>query len=158
MAEPLRLDRLRWLVKRDIPEVLEIERAAFSEPWNEDDFRRVLRQRNVIGMVAEYQERIVGYMIYTLESDDLRLSNFVVHPDYRRCRVGHQMVCRLKAKLDGHRRRKITLTVGERNLTAQLFFRSQGFKAKQVIRGFYRDSDEDAYAMEYHCPQVATIA
>ena len=52
---------IRWMIRRDMPEVLAIEHASFEFPWCEEEFLRVLRQRNCIGMVAEYGERVVGY-------------------------------------------------------------------------------------------------
>ena len=45
---------IRWMIRRDMPEVLQIERTSFEYPWSEEDFIRCLRQRNCIGMVAEY--------------------------------------------------------------------------------------------------------
>src|SRR3954451_20269262 len=54
---------IRWMIRRDMPEVLAIEHAGFEYPWCEEECLRVLRQRNCIGMVAEYGERVVGFMI-----------------------------------------------------------------------------------------------
>jgi ribosomal-protein-alanine N-acetyltransferase len=59
------------------------------------------------------------------------------------------MVAKLIGKLSSHRRTKITLAVRETNLPAQLFFRSQEFKAVKVLRGYYEDSGEDAFLMQY---------
>jgi ribosomal-protein-alanine N-acetyltransferase len=39
--------------------------------------------------------------------------------------------------------------VRETNLSAQLFFRSLGFRAVSVLRDFYEDTTEDAYLMQY---------
>ena len=44
---------IRWMIRRDMADVLAIENASFEFPWLEDDFIRCLRQRNCIGMVAE---------------------------------------------------------------------------------------------------------
>ena len=63
--------------------------------------------------------------------------------------IGTQMVTKLIGKLSSHRRTKITLAVRESNLSAQLFFRSQSFKASKVLRNYYEDSGEDAFQMEY---------
>ena len=52
-------------------------------------------------------------------------------------------------KLSTHRRLKITLAVRERNLAAQVFFRSHDFRATKVLRTYYEDSGEDAFQMEY---------
>ena len=40
---------IRWMIRRDMPEVLAIEHASFEYPWCEEEFLRVLRQRNCIG-------------------------------------------------------------------------------------------------------------
>ena len=45
---------VRWMIRRDMTEVLEIEQEAFEFPWSDDDFTRCMRQRNCIGMVADY--------------------------------------------------------------------------------------------------------
>ena len=43
---------IRWMIRRDMVDVLDIESAAFEFPWSEEDFIRCLRQRNCIGMIA----------------------------------------------------------------------------------------------------------
>lgn len=143
---------IRWLIRRDMPEVLAIENASFDHPWTEEEFLRVLRQRNCIGMVAElgdYPGRIAGFMVYELHKHHLHIVNFAVHPDFRRHSVGRQMVDKLVDKLSSHRRTRITLNVRETNLAAQLFYRSQRFMATEVVPEYYTDSSEAAYAMEY---------
>ncbi len=140
---------IRWMIRRDMPEVLAGEQQSFEFAWAEEDFLRCLRQRNCIGMVAEQGERVVGFMIYELHKIKLHVLNFAVHPSYRRRGVGTQMVAKLISKLSGHRRTRITLEVRETNLAAQLFFRRQDFKAMRVLRGYYEDSGEDAFQMDY---------
>src|SRR5271167_3135508 len=140
---------IRWMIRRDMPEVLQIEQDSFDYSWTEEDFLRCLRQRNCIGMVAEHGEKVVGFMIYELHKNKLHILNFAVHPGLRRQGVGAQMVGKLISKLSSHRRTRITLEVRETNLAAQLFFRKQEFKAVRVLRAFYEDSGEDAFLMEY---------
>lgn len=146
---------IRWMIRRDMPEVLAIETKNFEWPWAEEDFIRCLRQRNCIGMVAEYQEKVVGFMIYELHKDRLVLLNFAVHPDFQHRTVGTQMVSKLKSKLSSQRRRQIEIMLRESNLDAQLFFKEQQFKARQVFRGQYHETDEDAYLMIYRLPLEA---
>jgi ribosomal-protein-alanine N-acetyltransferase len=141
--------QIRWMIRRDMPDVLQIERASFEFAWSEDDFIRCLRQRNCIGMVADVDDRIVGFMIYELHRARLHLLNLAVHPAWRRRGVGAAMVRKLVGKLSQQRRTRITLEVRETNLAAQLFFRQQGFRAVNVLRNFYEDSPEDAYVMQY---------
>jgi ribosomal-protein-alanine N-acetyltransferase len=140
---------IRWMIRRDMPEVLQTEQESFEYSWTEEDFLRCLRQRNCIGMVAEQGEKVVGFMIYELHKNKLHILNFAVSPCCRRFGVGAQMVAKLISKLSSHRRTRITLEVRETNLGAQLFFRKQGFKALRVLRSFYEDSGEDAYLLQY---------
>jgi ribosomal-protein-alanine N-acetyltransferase len=141
---------IRWMIRRDMPEVLAIEHASFEFPWCEEEFLRVLRQRNCIGMVAELGERIVGFMIYELHRSRIHVLDFATHPEFRRQGIGRQMVSKLAGKLSSQRRNRIALYVRETNLSAQLFFRVVGFRAMEVLREHFLDSGEDAYAMLYH--------
>jgi ribosomal-protein-alanine N-acetyltransferase len=100
-------------------------------------------------MVAEHNERVVGFMIYELHRNRLHVLNFAVHPDYRRRGIGAQMMNKLVAKLSPQRRTRIQLEVRETNLPAQLFFKNLGFRAISLLRDFYEDSPEDAYLMQF---------
>lgn len=146
--EQLRV-HIRWMIRRDMPEVLQAEQQSFDCAWTEEDFLRCLRQRNCIGMVAEHGEKVVGFMIYELHKAKLHILNFAVHPSWRRLGVGGQMVSKLISKLSSHRRTRITLEVRETNLAAQLFFRKMEFRAVRVLRNFYEDTGEDAFLMQY---------
>jgi len=141
--------QIRWMIRRDMPEVLRIEHESFEFNWTEDDFLACLRQRNCIGMVAEHDNRVVGFMIYELHKTRLHILNFAVAPAYRRLAVGTQMIDKLINKLSQQRRQEIVLEVRETNLAAQLFYQAQGFRAVRVLRGHYADSAEDAYVMQY---------
>ena len=147
---------IRWMIRRDMAEVLAIEGQSFEFPWSEEDFVRCLRQRNCIGMVAEHHEKVIGFMIYELHRNRLHILNFAVHQEMQRRRVGEQMLRKLVSKLSPQRRNKIMLEVRETNLSAQLFFREMGFRAISLLRDFYEDTTEDAYLMQYR--YVATPA
>jgi len=146
---------IRWMIRRDMPEVLEIENASFARPWPEQEFIRQLRKRNVIGMVAEYDDLIVGVMLYELHKTKLHIRNFVVHPEYRHRDVGTQLVHKLISRLSHGRRNRIVLEIPETNLDAQLFFKFIGFEATSVLRGFCDESGEDAYQFEYRYSESA---
>ncbi|MBS0265576.1 MAG: ribosomal protein S18-alanine N-acetyltransferase [Planctomycetes bacterium] len=141
--------QIRWMIRRDMPDVLKIENASFEFNWTEEDFLSCLRQRNCIGMVAEHENRVVGFMIYELHKTRLHILNFAVSPEFRRLGVGAQMIEKLINKLSQQRRQEIVLEVRETNLSAQLFYQNQGFRATGVLRNHYADSAEDAYVMQY---------
>ena len=139
--------QIRWMIRRDLQEVLEIERASFEIAWDEEEFRCWLRQRSVIGIVAELDSRVVGYMVYELHKNQLKILNLAVHPEARRHGIGRMLVQRLIDKLCLHPRREIVLEVRETNLPAQLFLAACGFRAVTVLKRFF--GEEDAYYMMY---------
>lgn len=150
---------VRWMIRRDMPEVLAIEKSCFEFPWSEDDFIRCLRQRNCIGMVADVDDEVAGFMIYELQKTRLHVLNFAVAAHRRREKIGSRMASKLVAKLSSQRRTRVVLEVRETNLAAQLFFRHLGFRAVSVLRDFYDDTTEDAYLMQFrHRPTEIEVA
>lgn len=145
----------RWLIRRDLPAVLGIERASFPRPWTEDDFLAVLRRRTCIGMVAEAgNERVVGYALYELHRDRLHVLNLAVDPSSRRMGVGWRTAAWLAAKLHACRRRKMTVAVSDANLAACLFWKACGFTATGVLRNYYGDGT-DAIRFRLDAPEVS---
>lgn len=140
---------VRWMIRRDMAEVLEIEKLSEWHAWQEEDFLKCLRERNCIGMVAERNCQVIGFMIYDLLKHALLLRKMAVHPDFRRQGFATAMIGKLQSKLASHRRVRILADVRETNLSAQLFFRANLFQATRVRPAFFEDSGEDAYRMVY---------
>jgi len=138
-----------WLTRAELREALEIERRAFEFPWSEDEFIRCLRQRNCIGIGAKVNGRIVGYMVYEIYEKRFHVLNFAVDVLHRRSGIGSGLLGTLIGKMSVQRRMRIMLECRESNTAAQLFFRSQGFKAVSILRDFYDDTVEDAYVFQY---------
>ena len=145
---------IRWMISRDMAEVLEIERLSFEYPWSEDEFKKTLRTRNCIGMVAVDTKTyaVVGYMVYELAKNSIRLLNFAVAGHARKRGVGRMLMAKLTGKLSPQRRSRVSADVRERNLDAQLFMRACGFVATCVKRDFYEETQEDAFHFVYRHP------
>lgn len=140
---------VRWLIRRDMPDVLRIEQASFPRPWSEAAFLDAMCRRNCIGVAAEPpgEDRVLGYMLYELHRSSLHILNLAVDPGCRRRGVGSALAGYLDRKLSAHRRNRVSVNVRESDLPAQLFFRSAGFEAVRVERGLYEDAGEDGYRM-----------
>lgn len=139
--------RVRPVTEDDVPAVYAIEVASFEFVWSEEDFERCGEHSEC--MVAEHEEQVVGFMIYDLHADHIRVLNFAVLPEQRRRGVGTQMVAHLFDRLSARRCAWIMLEIRESNLTAQLFFRANGFRFVAALRDFYTHTPEDAYLMQY---------
>jgi len=164
---------LRWMIQRDLPQVLRIERHAPALQWTQQDFLAVFQSGDTAGWVAEVGEKIVGYLIYkaitqpdTAESETesldevkfttgqgnhpvlkpLRISllNLAVAPEWYRQGVGRSLLAKLSQKLR-QPEDFIQATVPESNLPFQLLLRDAGYKALSILRGYY--GTEDAYLL-----------
>ncbi len=134
----------------DLPRVVELEAQAFGVGcgWTQEDFKDALKQRNCLGMVADYLNRTVAFLIYARDEGDITLLNLAVDPELWRQGLGSQLIDRLLAKAP-KRRIVIHAIVRERNLRAQLFFKANGFQAVATVHGHYLEPCEDGYVFQY---------
>ncbi len=144
--------QLRCMIRRDMDQVIEIDRQCFADPWGLVEFCERLRQRNVMGLVAESGERICGYFLYELRKNRFDIFRLAVDPELWREGVGSKFLQRLQNKLHPERRHTITALVAETNLFGQLFLRSQRFRAVHTFSGCF--DGRDGYMFEYRLPGV----
>jgi ribosomal-protein-alanine N-acetyltransferase len=138
----------RPLIQSDIPAVLEIERGSFVKPWTEDQFMRVLAHNNCFGIVAQVGEKVTGFIIYEMFRSKVQLLNVAVHPKHRRKGYGTAMLAQIVGKLEMGRQESVVGEVRESKLPAQQFLRHSGFRAVKILRGHFKDKDEDGYLFE----------
>jgi ribosomal protein S18 acetylase RimI-like enzyme len=131
------------MTRRDLNEVLAIDRGRESPPWSEDRFLRVMSRRDVIGQVVELAgDRIGGFVVYRLRPRGLFVLRLAVDPEYRRHGVGRALVAKLVGKLHPGRRTRLVLDADEHLDGGHLFLRACGWEATRVIeratRSYYR--------------------
>lgn len=134
--------RIRWMIRRDLAEVLAID-AHNPIPWGEERFIDVLRQRNVIGMVIiespyamqEDLGSVRGFFIYGWRKQTMQLLNIGIDPTHRRKGLGTAIVDKLKSKLS---ERKLIVDVPETDLAMQLFLKANGLMATMHDNEHYR--------------------
>jgi ribosomal-protein-alanine N-acetyltransferase len=141
--------RFGWMVRRAMPSVLEIERAAYAYPWSEAEFLDAMLQRGCIGVVARCRQEVVGFVLYKSSSRSLEIINLAVSASCRRHGIGKQLVDFLKDKLAHGRKDEITTCIADDNLPAQIFFRGQRFLATAVLKDHFEQHEGDAYVMKY---------
>lgn len=134
--------RTRYMIRRDLLEVLDIEQQSSDRPLCKTDLRTLLRQRNIVGWVAEVpgNGRVVAFMIYRLEKTYLDLLHLAVHPEFRRRGIGRRLIECLFGKLGGNRCR-LRAAVPDSQLAMHLFLAAMGFWACGVTRGGFDDRD-----------------
>jgi len=141
--------QVRWMVRRDFAQVLAIEQACFEFPWTEEEFLQCLQQPNCLGMVAEYEGRVVGFVIYETPKNRIFITNIATEPEFQRHNIARQMIQKLVTKMIYQQRHKIAIEIRETNLPALLCFRALGFRVAMIRKNFYEDQSEDAYVLQY---------
>ena len=135
--------RFRAMTPDDLEDVVKIERGSFSSQWKRHGFVRRLARNDSNCYVATSGEEVIAYAALAFEDDCAHLLNFAVSPRRRREGVGRAFseflfdVCRMRELS------RVKLEVRETNLDAQLFYRSLGLRATQVLHKFYDDTGED---------------
>lgn len=141
---------IRWMIRRDLKYILEIESNSFEFPWTEQDFITQLRQRKSIGMIIENDDyATLGYMIYDLYKTKLDIINFAVSQNHRRQNLGSMMIDQLKNKLSLGFRTGLTVQIRESNISGLMFFHSHDFRATSIEKSPYKECSDDAINMEY---------
>jgi len=145
------MSNIRWMIRRDIPEVLDIN--TLNDEGNalsEEEFLSLLRERNVICMVVEDQDKIVGFMVYELCPIYLSLLLLQVHPAHKGEGIGAKMFDKLTTKISPTSRRKFIATqIRESNLDSLLWAKKRGFLAKSINKSAYSSPEDDGIFMIY---------
>lgn len=127
---------IRWMIARDLEQILPIDQHGTGSRWTEVTFRHHLRQSNTIGMVAEEASgEVVGYMVYRLTLDRLELFKLAVRREVWGNGYGGQLLEKLVQKIRTHRRPLGVALIPEHNLPAHLLFRSAGWACTGLVVG-----------------------
>lgn len=140
--------RIREAKKADLPDVLTIEQDSFDAPWCERDFVRHCGQSSAGLLVAEFDQQVIGFLVYEQRLGKLRVLNVAVTEDYRRHGIGTHLIDELIAALCPDKPRAIVVNVRETNDAAIAFFAKLGFRSTSFLREFY-DDQANAIRLEW---------
>src|SRR6185369_14248712 len=126
--------RVRELRGYDMASVMWIERAAYPlYGWSEAEFEDSLRSPDARGIVAEHDNKVVGYVIVEQARRSIELLNITVDRAVRRAGIGSLLVDAIKQRLTPNALNKIYTVVAETNLDGHFFFSRTGFVATAVL-------------------------
>ena len=142
--------KIRAMKERDIPRIMEIERASFVTPWTEGLFKSQLAFKDrVINLVLIEAEVIVAYAAAWIAYDEIHLMSIAVAPERRERGFGEEMLVNVLKTGRARGAARAILEVREGNETARRFYRKHGFCEIGRRRAYYSDTGEDAIVMEY---------
>nr|WP_173104454.1 ribosomal protein S18-alanine N-acetyltransferase [Bacillus sp. KH172YL63] len=139
---------IRFMTVDDLDAVMAIENQSFSIPWSRDAFLNEIEQNHLSTyLVAEEDERVVGYCGVWLVVDEGHITNVAVLPDYRGRGVGEALMRKLMDVAGECGARTMTLEVRVTNGAAQHLYRKLGFQDGGIRKRYYSDNQEDALVM-----------
>jgi [ribosomal protein S18]-alanine N-acetyltransferase len=154
MTEPLQIRRLAYA---DLPQVIAVERRAFTTPWSLAMFVLEMSKPTGICLAALRHGRIVGYLVCSRYDTVWHLMNVAVDPRLRREGLATALIERLFSMADGPGE-QYTLEVRTSNAPAISLYEAFGFRAAGRRRGYYHDNREDAVIMWRTVPERAAAA
>ena len=138
----------RAMTVEDLPEVTELERACFADPWSRAAFESELRAAPTSWCrVMRVSGGLVGYMIAWFIEDEAHLANIAVSPPYRRRGFAQWMIDRLMREAYMQGSRMIILEVRASNAGAIALYERNGFTAGGIRKNYYNHPREDAVVM-----------
>jgi ribosomal-protein-alanine N-acetyltransferase len=141
--------RIRALRSTDIDAVVEIEREAFTTPWQADTFVGLLERDGVeLIVMADPSETIVGYAVLWCILDQGELANIAITPTRRGRGLGARLLAHVLAVARERGVETVFLEVRASNQAALELYSRFGFEEVGRRRAYYDHPREDALVMK----------
>ena len=127
-----------------VPQVAELEKICFSDPWSEKSVAYELTNPLSCWLVAIEDGRVAGYIGSQTVMGESDMMNVAVHPDYRRRGIAERLVNDLVEALKAFESHCLTLEVRESNDSARALYAKLGFCQVGLRKNYYRNPKEDA--------------
>ena len=137
----------------DIPEIAEIERASFSDPWSAASFRSLIALPSTYFAVAEQNGRVLGYSVLIIAADEGELGNIAIAEGDRRHGIGRRLLDVTMAEAVRRGVLSIYLEVRDSNTAARALYAARGFQEVGRRQRYYRRPVEDAIVLRWGAEQ-----
>jgi len=143
--------KIRDASNGDLPQIVEIERLSFDNPWSRDSFQRELSlpfSRTTVAVTSNGStEAIIGYLCRWFVADECHILNVAVRPVARRAGVGARLMEHAIGEAKRGKARFVTLEVRRSNFAARSLYRKLSFEERRLRKNYYGSGD-DAIVME----------
>lgn len=143
---------LRAAVEADVPALVRLERASFSDPWDAAAFHSLLQASAARITVAQLDAVVVGYSAVLRAADEAELANLAVEAAWQGRGIGRALLRTAQEAAASEGVTAMYLEVRESNAAARRLYEALHFAAIGRRRGYYRQPDEDALVMQWRPP------
>ncbi len=140
----IQIREMQW---DDLDQVMEIENECFSVPWTETGFFTFLIRNDTLFLVAEEDEKILGYCGIVMVMDEGDITNVAVTSSMRNRGIGKMLLEKLFEETLARGVTKIFLEVRQSNESAIHLYEKMGFVVTGRRKNYYEAPREDAILM-----------
>lgn len=135
----------------DLMEVVEIEREAFSNPWNRKFFKEeLIHNPFALYLTVKLKGELIGYIgcWFKNNANEVHIVNLAVKRDKRRQGIGSYLIKEVVDMANNLEAESVTLEVRVTNKAAINLYKELGFQADGLTPNYYMDNAEDALLMK----------
>lgn len=133
--------------REDIPQIAELEKQCFSDPWSAQAFESGMNSPFFYGILFEDGGQVCAYACETVIFEDAEILNVAVAPSFRRRGLGEKLLLALEDVAKSKGAERMLLEVREGNTPARGLYEKQGYLAFGVRKRYYEDG-ENAVLMQ----------
>ena len=138
---------LNQMKASNLNDVLNVSSLSLKESWSRESLEKELSNPLAKYMVAEVNNKVVGFAGLWAICNEGHITNIAVHPNYRGQGIGSKLVESLIENSSSWYINSLTLEVRASNKIAQNLYKKYGFKEEGMRKHYYQDNNEDAIIM-----------
>jgi [ribosomal protein S18]-alanine N-acetyltransferase len=126
--------------ERDAAAIATLHAASFQRGWSEEEFHRLLTDRNVVGHCMTVGRTVAGFILSRLAVGEAEILSVAIAPAWRGRGFARPLLDLHLRRLAGLGARAVFLEVGENNAPANRLYRKAGFYEVGRRQGYYDGS------------------
>lgn len=108
---------------QNIRDFIRITSFDKNEYWQQENFERELPGKYELSLYAIQNNQLIGFIIASQKTEGPYIHKFMVHPDFRSKKIGHQLFTRFQETT----KQSVSLAVSTTNDRAVKFYMNNGF-------------------------------
>lgn len=130
--------------QRDAAVFARIHGASFHRGWGEDEFERMLSERNTVVHRLRVGRKIVGFSVSRIGADEAEILSIAVAESHRGRGLSNELLLTHLGHLAGRGIRTVFLEVEENNQPARRLYERAGFSVVGRRERYYRQNGGEA--------------
>lgn len=139
--------QIRDMKAEDIPEIMNIEKVCYDEPWEDVHFLFQLNRPEPCNWVAVSGQKICAYINCCKWKQELHMNNLAVIEEHRRKGIAQSLLDRMTEYAKDRSFEIIKLEVNESNHAARELYKKNGFIKTGYVPDYYDNGSSAALIM-----------